>query len=273
MLRNNYTVFLYSEFVAMNKMLKQLHHQGKIWSADQIHNIVETIDSGYPELNKNLHGGLPHQGVIEVQTINGIGEIRLFLPYLLNLLQAELAQHHQARQLVFIAPPAQVNALMLLQAAIPLDNLLIISSQKPQESLWAAEQCLKSGSCFAVLLWQQLLAVHQVKRLKQAATTGNAVQIIFRSPHSVDLALPVSLSLALEAQSSGLKIKVKKQQGGWPCKDFTVDMHKQWPNLTTISDRNCISDGVLSNVVVPLSSRQRFKPVVPGSVNAQSQLN
>ena len=142
----------------MNKMLKQLHHQGKIWSADQVKNVVETIDSGYPELNQNLNGGLPRQGVIEVQTINGIGELRLFLPYLLNLLQAELAQHQQSRQIVFIAPPAQVNALMLLQASIPLENLLIISSQKPEESLWAAEQCLKSGCCFAVLLWQQFFS-------------------------------------------------------------------------------------------------------------------
>jgi hypothetical protein len=148
---------------------------------------------------------------------------------------------------------------MLLQASIPLDNLLIISSQEPEESLWAAEQCLKSGCCFAVLLWQQLLAVHQVKRLKQAAMTGSAVQIIFRSPHSVDLALPVSLSVALEAQPTGIKVKVKKQLGGWPCKPFVVNMHKQWPSLTSATDST--SDGVISNVVVPLSSRQRFKHV------------
>ena len=257
----------------MNKMLKQLHHQGKIWSAAQIHKVVETIDSGYPELNKNLHGGLPCQGVIEVQTINGIGELRLFLPYLLNLLHAELAQHQQTRQLVFIAPPAQISALMLLQASIPLENLLIISSQKPEESLWAAEQCLKSGCCFAVLLWQQLLAVHQVKRLKQAATTGNAVQIIFRSPHSVDLALPVSLSLALEAQPVGLKVHVKKQLGGWPCKAGTVDMHKQWPSLTVTNVDTCKNNGVLSNVVVPLSSRQRFRHVVPSADSQRSGVN
>jgi cell division inhibitor SulA len=243
----------------MNKMLKQLHHQGKIWSADQVKNVVETIDSGYPELNQNLNGGLPRQGVIEVQTINGIGELRLFLPYLLNLLQAELAQHQQSRQIVFIAPPAQVNALMLLQASIPLENLLIISSQKPEESLWAAEQCLKSGCCFAVLLWQQFLAVHQVKRLKQAAVTGNAVQIIFRSPHSVNLALPVSLSVALEAKPIGIKVSVKKQLGGWPCKPFVVNMRKQWPSLTKANASDSASNGVISNVVVPLSSRQRFK--------------
>ena len=257
----------------MNKMLKQLHHQGKVWTADQKQNVVEAIDSGYPEINKHLNGGLPRQGVIEVQTINGIGELRLFLPYLLNLLQAELAHDQQSRQMVFIAPPAQVNALMLLQASIPLENLLIISSQKPDESLWAAEQCLKSGCCFAVLLWQQLLAVHQVKRLKQAAVTGDAVQIIFRSPHSVNLALPVSLSLALEAQPVGLKVQVKKQLGGWPCQDFIVDMHEQWPSLTKASVNTCRSSGVLSNVVVPLSSGQRFTHIVPSSDPERSRIN
>ncbi|MGB1263205.1 MAG: translesion DNA synthesis-associated protein ImuA [Cognaticolwellia sp.] len=250
----------------MNKVLKTLHHQGKIWSADQVQNVVETIDSGYPELNKNLHGGLPRYGVIEVQTINGIGELRLFLPYLLNLLQAESSQDQQTRQMVFIAPPAQINALMLLQASIPLENLLIIASQKPEESLWAAEQCLKSGCCFAVLLWQQLLAVHQLKRLKQAATTGNAVQIIFRSPHSIDLALPVSLSLGLEAQPTGLKIQVKKQLGGWPCSPFVLDMRKQWPSLAGTNNYSDESAGVMDHVVVPLASRQRVGNVVPKPV-------
>lgn len=257
----------------MNKMLKQLHNQGKVWSADKIQAVVETIDSGYPEINQHLHGGLPREGVIEVQTINGIGELRLFLPFLLNLLQLERAARQHTRQIVFIAPPAQINALMLLQAAIPLDNLLIISSQKPQESLWAAEQCLKSGCCFAVLLWHQFLTVHQVKRLKQAATTGSAVQIIFRSPHSVNLALPVSLSLALEAQPIGLKIQVKKQLGGWPCQTFTVNMHQHWPNLAEANVEPCKSNGVLSNVVVPLSSRQRLKHVTPRAMHERTRVN
>jgi cell division inhibitor SulA len=232
----------------MNKLLKQLHHQGKIWPAAQVEKVLATVDSGYSELNKQLHGGLPKQGVIEVQSLSGIGELRLFLPYLLNLLQVERESQQQTRQLILIAPPAQVNALMLFQASIPLENLLVISSQKPEESLWAAEQCLKSGCCFAVFLWQQLLAVHQVKRLKQAAVTGNAVQVIFRSPYSVDLALPVSLSLALEAQPSGLKVNIKKQLGGWPCQPFVIDMHEQWPSLT----QPAIVANAINNVV-PLS--------------------
>lgn len=241
----------------MNKVLKQLHRQGKVWRADQVKNVVETVDSGYQELNTQLNGGLPKQGVIEVQTLNGIGELRLFLPYLLNILQTELAQKQHSRQVVFIAPPAQVNALMLLKAAIPLENVLIITSQKPEESLWAAEQCLKSGCCFAVLLWQQFLAVHQIKRLKQAAVTGDAVQIIFRAPYNVDLALPVSLSLALQPQKTGLTVHIKKQLGGWPCKPFLLNMHKQWPSLAEADAGIKCSDDEISNVVVPLSTKQR----------------
>lgn len=228
----------------MNKLLKQLHRQGQIWPAAQVQNIVETVDSGYQELNHNLHGGFPRQGLIEVQSLSGIGELRLFLPYLLNLLKIEEQEQQKARKMVFIAPPAQVNAAMFLQACIPLENLLVISSEKSAESLWAAEQCLKSGCCFAVLLWQQLLAVHQVKRLKQAALIGSAVQVIFRSPLSIDLALPVSLSLGLEPQPCGLKVSVKKQLGGWPCVPFLLNMHQQWPSLT---------EPPMLNNVVPLS--------------------
>lgn len=236
----------------MNKAIKKLHQQGKIWSATKAQNTIASVDSGYQELNQHLHGGLPKKGVIEVQTLNGIGELRLFIPYLLNLLSAEKANNKHIRQIVFIAPPAQVNALMLLKHAIPLECLLIISSEHADESLWAAEQCLKSGCCFAVLLWQQLLAAHQVKRLKQAAITGDAVQIIFRSPERLNVNLPVSLSLSLEAKPIGLKVNVIKQKGGWPCQPFTVDMRQLWPMFT---DKQQVTneDKMKVNNVVPLS--------------------
>ncbi|SEL11081.1 Cell division inhibitor SulA [Colwellia chukchiensis] len=247
----------------MNKMLNSLQRQGKIWSAKQSKAIVEAVASGYPEIDQHLQGGFPRQGVIEVQSLSGIGEIRLFLPYLQHLFAAELKQHQQARQLVFIAPPAQINALSLLQAAIPLENILLISSEKPPESLWAAEQCLKSGCCLAVLLWQQQLAVHQIKRLKQAANTGDAIQVIFRAPNTFDLALPVSLSLALEAIPAGLKIQVKKQMAAWPSRDFIVDMHQRWPSLTEKQPASASGDQALSHLVVPLSSRQRLGAVLP----------
>jgi hypothetical protein len=123
-----------------------------------------------------------------------------------------------------------------------------------------------------VLIWQQLLAVHQVYRLKQAATVGNVAQIIFRSPHRVDLPLPVSLSLALEAQSTGLKVRVKKRLDE-PYQVVTVDIHKRWPSLAVANVDTGKRNGVLNNVVVPLSSRQRFNHTGLNFDNALTGVN
>jgi len=228
--------------VHMNKMLKKLQQRGDVWSAAQVDNSYAMIDSGYQTLNRHLKGGLPKNGVIEVQSIAGIGELRLFMPFLLQLTQ-DNASH--ARKIVLIAPPGQVNALMFAQQGISPELVIIIEAFESTEALWAAEQCLKSGSCVAVLLWQQALAVHQVKRLKQAALQGDAVQVLFRAKQCLDVPLPVSLSIVLSPHEQGLEVEIKKQQGHWPQQAFVLDMQAQWPCLTQVP---------LASNVVPLST-------------------
>lgn len=236
----------------MNKLLKKLHQDGKVWTAAQAEQNIEMLDSGYKKLNEKLYGGFPVQGVIEVQSLAGIGELRLFMPFLQNLLKQESIKKRE-RKIVFIAPPAQLNALMLAKQHIDEQDLLVICSEQEADSLWAAEQCLKSGCCLAVFLWHQCLAIHQVKRLKQAAVQGKAVQVLFRSQQSLDLNLPVSLSLALSPHDQGLTIEVKKQLGRWPSKPFVLSMQERWPCLTLfpLADNVIpLSKGKLSNVRV-----------------------
>lgn len=228
----------------MNNLLEQLHNQGKVWSANQTSAKKKAVDTGYALLNHYLQGGFPQEGVIEIQSPVGIGEIRLLLPYIEKLVALDKKAHREERQLVFIAPPAHLNALMFIQQNFALERLLIIASQCDKDALWAAEQCLKSGCCLMVFLWQQSFLIHQIKRLKQAANTGKAVHIIFRSHHSVDFCLPVSMTLALSPHAQGLKIHIKKQLAGWPCEPFVLDMCQQWPSLTQLP---------IATNVVPLS--------------------
>ena len=55
------------------------------------------------------------------------------------------------------------------------NNILIVFPNSVKEALWAAEQCLKSGACSAVLFWCQSLEVHQVRRFQVAAEAGSCV--------------------------------------------------------------------------------------------------
>ena len=227
-----------------NNLLEQLKDQGKLWSANQTTTSEQRIDSGYKRLNQHLMGGFPYQGVIEVQSLMGIGELRLLLPYIENLIAFDRVACHADRQIVFIAPPAHVNAVTFIQQKLGLERILVIASQCDKDALWAAEQCLKSGCCLMVLLWQQHFLSHQIKRLKQAALTGQAVHVIFRSHQCLDFCLPVSLSLALFPHEQGLEVHIKKQLSGWPCQPFIVDMQYQWPELTQTP---------VVNNIVPLS--------------------
>lgn len=188
---------------------------------------IDSRPTGLEVLDKKLGGGLPASGVIDVQSLQGIGELRLLLPL---LAEPELHRQEQPRLCSFIAPPAEFNAEALIGLGLSVTHLLVIKPKKPSEALWAAEQCLKSGACRAVLLWQKSMSLHQARRLQLASQEGRAQLFLMRAANAKPL--PVSLSLRLSAQARGLNISIPKRRGGWPVAEFTLDLHSLWPQLT-----------------------------------------
>ncbi|WP_026376515.1 translesion DNA synthesis-associated protein ImuA [Aestuariibacter salexigens] len=209
----------------MNSLLSYLKNKQLVWhGSHQCAAMPDTSRSGYPELDNALHGGLPEQGVIDICSITGIGECRLLLPHI-----AHQQQQHK-RLLTFIAPPYRINAELLLAQGIDLKQTLMIYPDSPEHALWAAEQCLASGSCCTVMLWHQALTIHQVKRLQLAARKGESLQILFR-PEQQQQSLPVTLGLQLQPHSNGLNARISKQKGGWPGEFFSINMRTRWPWL------------------------------------------
>lgn len=192
---------------------------------------VDSRPTGLKLLDQKLGGGFPTSGIIDVQSLQGIGELRLLLPLL-----AEPEPQEQPRLCSFIAPPAELNAEALMGLGLPVAQALVIKPRKPSEALWAAEQCLKSGACRAVLLWHKNMSLHQARRLQLASQEGRAQLYLLREAHAQ--ALPVSLSLRLSAQARGLNISIPKRRGGWPVAEFALDMQNQWPQLTLPAHTN-----------------------------------
>lgn len=190
---------------------------------------IDSRATGFELLDQKLGGGLPASGVIDVQSLLGIGELRLLLPL---LAQPEMHQQEQKRLCSFITPPAELYAEALTELGLPVSQVLVIKPQKPSEALWAAEQCLKSGACRAVLLWHQKMTLHQARRLQLASQEGRAQLFLMRSAKTNADPLPVSLSLRLSGQARGLTISIPKRRGGWPVAEFTLDLQSQWPQLT-----------------------------------------
>jgi len=216
----------------MNEIIELLQRKNLVWHAKEEKPISDVTPSGYADLDDKLQGGLPKIGVVEVSTLIGIGELRLLLPSIIKQAQKKLT--------VFIHPPSFINAEYMHKQGFNLNNILIIFPNSAKEALWATEQCLKSGTCNAVLLWCQSLEVHQVRRLQVAAETGYCVNFILKGEQANTLSLPVPLSMQLSPHPWGINVRIPKRRGGFPLSEFTVDMSFQWPSLTLDPPENNI---------------------------------
>lgn len=220
----------------MSNILNYLKNKQLVWQASNPQQQSSSVSpSGYPDLDAFLLGGFPESGVVDIQSELGIGELRLFLHALRN------KHEQQSRLLVFIAPPMRVNSEMLAEAGFDLTRVIIVQPRSVEESLWAAEQCLKSDCCHTVINWQQKLQVRHVKRLQLAAEQGEALQLVFRYATQGEISLPVSLSMSLDAHPKGLTIKVNKRIGGWQHQPFHFNMRPYWPALTLAEPDNLVS--------------------------------
>lgn len=206
----------------MNDLINLLQHRNLVWHGALQKTAFSRQASEYSELDEKLEGGFPEHGVVDIASPAGIGELRLLLPFL----------QRQKRLLVYINPPGQICAEQLHHYGVDISQVLVIYPEKKNDALWAAEQCMKSGACAAVLLWQNALEVHHVKRLQVAGETGQSLIFLHRTTDKSAISLPVTLGLTLLANDYGLDIHIRKRKGGWPLPAFTVDMRQQWPALT-----------------------------------------
>lgn len=211
--------------------IDKYQHQGLIWYGNRNDKLEGRVPCGYSELDKALSGGFPGQGLFELKTPLGIGEVRLMLPY--------LRQKQSAGTLVFIGSPTLLSAEFLLANNIELERVLVLPIYDADEALWAAEQCLKSGCCSAVLLWQNQLSVKQARRLLLASEQGESTLVLYRlAQKQASFSIPSTLSLSLKASDFGLKVKVDKQRGGQASSELTLNMWQQWPDLSVKPSRN-----------------------------------
>ena len=123
----------------------------QLWRAGQLsqRTASQGLTSGYPELDAQLPGGgWPRAGLAEVLHAQpGLGELRLLAPMLADLSQDE------NRWIAWINPPAIPYAPALGRFGIRTDRLLMIHPKNHADTLWAAEQAARSGTCSAVLVW------------------------------------------------------------------------------------------------------------------------
>lgn len=173
-----------------------LRHPG-IWrrsASAQQH--VRALPTGLAELDAVLPGGgWPCGALSEILFAHdGIGELSLLMPAL-----AAITQRRQ--RVVFVAPPYIPYAPALEAHGLDLRYVVQIEANAG-EGAWSAEQCLRSGSCGAVLGWLHQADYTQLRRLQLAAESGDALAFLFRPAHSAGKSSPAALRLQLHAGSA-----------------------------------------------------------------------
>lgn len=189
--------------------VEQLLRSARLWRAANSQPAASGIATGYPELDRCLAaGGWPPAALSEILLEQpGCGELKLVMPALASLSQGE-------RWLMWIAPPHIPYAPALAAAGVNLDRTMVVHANKVTDTLWAAEQSLRSGNCAAVLMWIDRAADKTLRRLQLAAAEGDSCGLVFRSERVADESSPAALRLLLGAQQGRRTLRILKNRGG-----------------------------------------------------------
>ena len=159
-------------------------------------------------------GGWPAASLSEVLSpAPGLSELRLLWPMLARLSQA-------GGRVVLVAPPFVPCAIAWQRAGVMLSRLEIIHAPEPADALWVFEQCLRSGSCAAVLGWPEGASHAALRRLQVAADHGQALGVALRSARHAPQPSPAALRLQL-LPDGGLQV-LKCRGGAVPARPIAL---------------------------------------------------
>ncbi|AZL73772.1 translesion DNA synthesis-associated protein ImuA [Pseudomonas oryziphila] len=189
--------------------LDRLLDQRQVWRGRQAQaRPIGLQPSGHVALDARLpEGGWPAAALSELLLASpGVGELQLLWPTLARLTAA-------SERVVLVAPPFIPYAPAWQAAGVDLRWLVQVDSER-DDALWAAEQCLRSGSCAAVLCWPERADDKALRRLQVAAETGNALAFACRPQQAALNPSPAALRIAIDTRPP--QWRVLKCRGGLP---------------------------------------------------------
>jgi|SRR5579883_2642355 len=196
--------------VISNPSIDAVLRDPRIWRGAANDYEVPFVPSGHAALDAALpHHGWTQGAMAEILfDMDGTGELDLVLPALARLTQ-------QQQHIVFVAPPYLPYAPALAACGIDLGYLHCVEARSDIEALWAAEQCLRSGVCAAVLCWPRQATDRSLRRLQVAAEFGNALGFAFRASRAAAHPSPAATRLRLQTDG-GTHLRILKCRGANP---------------------------------------------------------
>ena len=168
------------------------------------------LPTGFEVLDAALPGGgWPTQGLSEVLlTQAALCEWRLLAPALPGFLAG------RDSRIYLVAPPKPPNAMGLAQLGLAPQQLVWIDVKSPADSLWAAEQLIKSDAAGALLVWLPRARPEQIRRLQVQALHCDAPVFVFRPEAALRDASPAPLRVSVAlGKSWGIDLRIRKRRG------------------------------------------------------------
>ena len=186
--------------------LDTLFNGGRVWKGRPAVPPASVHPTGLAALDAVLPtGGWPESALSEIlMAKEGVGELQLVLPTLARLSTA-------GERIVLVAPPYTPYPHAWQNAGVDLRQLAVVRAEE-RDALWAVEQCLRSGSCGAVLCWPRKADDRALRRLQVAAETGQTLAFAWRALSDALNASPAALRLAVDARPA--QVRVLKCRGG-----------------------------------------------------------
>lgn len=186
--------------------LDALLDERRVWKGRQSAAPVGLQPTGHPALDKALPaGGWPASALSEILlTADGSGELRLLWPTLARLTEG-------GERVVLVAPPYIPYPQAWLAAGVDMGQVSLIQASD-RDALWAVEQCLRSGSCAAVLCWPRQVDDRALRRLQVAAETGQTLAFACRPMSAANNPSPAALRVAIDTRPE--QLRVLKCRGG-----------------------------------------------------------
>ncbi|WP_236204128.1 translesion DNA synthesis-associated protein ImuA [Pseudomonas protegens] len=186
--------------------LDSLFNAGRVWKGRPAAAPASPQPTGHAALDAVLPtGGWPEAALTEILiAAQGLGELQLLWPSLARLSAA-------GERIVLVAPPFVPYPQAWQNAGVDVRQLSIIQAGE-RDALWAAEQCLRSGSCGAVLCWPQQADDRALRRLQVAAESGQTLAFAYRPLDAAHTPSPAALRIAVQGRPG--QLRVLKCRGG-----------------------------------------------------------
>jgi hypothetical protein len=193
----------------MKASVAQLAQLPGVWRGGELEHVSHpVVATGHEALDRELPGGGWPTGTLSevLHDAAGIGEV--------SFLSGAIARASgEDRVVAWINPPHLPYAPALAAAGIQLPRCLVVRPPHRDDSLWAAEQALRSGACGAVLFWLPSDEYAWLRRLQMAAEAGRAMAVLFRSSAAERLSTPAHLRVALSREEGELLVRIPKRRG------------------------------------------------------------